>query len=222
MSSTTREDQASGASPEPSRRRVLQAAAPVFENRLPPMARLRKAIVEDVRPLRLRLRVANALLFFCPNYALSRLRTQIYRLIGFRIGRNAMVLGSLQVAGEGDIWGKLIVGEYALLNAPLYLDLSERIEIGSHAVIGNHTLLITSDHRTDGWYRRCGRVIARPITVGDGAWIAAGCTILPGVTIGEGAVVAAGAVVSRDVAPHTLVGGVPARFIKQLPVADAE
>jgi acetyltransferase-like isoleucine patch superfamily enzyme len=52
------------------------------------------------------------------------------------------------------------------------------------------------------------------VTVGNYAWLASHCIVLPGVTIGEGAVVAAGAVVATDVAPYTMVGGVPARYIK--------
>lgn len=49
------------------------------------------------------------------------------------------------------------------------------------------------------------------------AWIGARATILPGVTVGEGAIVASGAVVSKDVPPHTVVGGVPAKVIKEIP-----
>jgi hypothetical protein len=54
-----------------------------------------------------------------------------------------------------------------------------------------------------------------PAVVGDRVWIALGATILGGVTIGEGAVVAAGSVVTRDVEPFTVVGGAPARPIRQ-------
>ena len=61
------------------------------------------------------------------------------------------------------------------------------------------------------------------MSIGKGVWLGARCTILPGVTVGDGAVVAAGAVVVRDVAPHTVVGGVPARFLRELdPGTDAE
>jgi acetyltransferase-like isoleucine patch superfamily enzyme len=52
-----------------------------------------------------------------------------------------------------------------------------------------------------------------PVHIGDHCWIAAGVTILPGVDIGEGAVVSAGSVVTRDVEPWTMVGGVPAKLI---------
>ena len=62
---------------------------------------------------------------------------------------------------------------------------------------------------------------AEPVTINDGAWICIGATILPGVTIGENAVVAAGAVVTKDVAPDTVVAGVPARFVKRLDIANA-
>ncbi|KQS65444.1 acetyltransferase [Rhizobium sp. Leaf371] len=55
---------------------------------------------------------------------------------------------------------------------------------------------------------------ARRVTIGHDVWIGHGATILPGVTVGNGAVVGAGAVVSRDVAPYTVVGGVPARLIR--------
>ncbi len=60
-----------------------------------------------------------------------------------------------------------------------------------------------------GW-RRGNRV-----TIGHDVWIGHGATILPGVSVGNGAVIGAGAVVSKDVAPYTIVGGVPARIIRQ-------
>ena len=56
-------------------------------------------------------------------------------------------------------------------------------------------------------------VVAAPVTIGDRAWISFRATVLPGVTVGEGAVVAAGAVVTKDVAPFTLVAGIPAKKI---------
>ena len=54
-----------------------------------------------------------------------------------------------------------------------------------------------------------------PITIGNDVWLGAHCLVMDGVTIGDGALVAAGAVVAQDVAPYTLVGGVPARVIRQ-------
>jgi maltose O-acetyltransferase len=72
------------------------------------------------------------------------------------------------------------------------------------------------DHEMGPSASRCGRLVAAPIEVGDGVWLASRVTILPGVAVGKGAVVAAGAVVTHDVAPDTLVAGVPARFVRDL------
>jgi chloramphenicol O-acetyltransferase type B len=99
---------------------------------------------------------------------------------------------------------------------PLYI--GDYVCIGAEAVIlmgGNHT------HRADWFslypfadnisnaYQGKG-----PTTIGDGAWIGMRAMIMPGVRIGEGAVVAANAVVTRDVAPYSVVGGNPAQHIK--------
>lgn len=56
---------------------------------------------------------------------------------------------------------------------------------------------------------------ARKVTIGHDTWLGHGSTVLPGVTVGDGAVVGAGAVVSKDVAPYTIVGGVPAKPIRE-------
>lgn len=59
-------------------------------------------------------------------------------------------------------------------------------------------------------------LIPMPVTIKKNVWIGANATICPGVIIGEGAVIAAGAVVTKDVEPYTVVGGVPAKFIKNI------
>ena len=94
-----------------------------------------------------------------------------------------------------------------------FLDLGG-ITIADDVMIGPKVSLITENHPLDPNDRKT--LMARPITIGRNAWIGAAATILPGVTIGENAVVAAGAVVTKDVPPDTVVGGVPAKPIRKL------
>ena len=99
---------------------------------------------------------------------------------------------------------------------PLYI--GDYVCIGAEAVIlmgGNNT------HRADWFslYPFADNIAASyqakgPTTIGDGAWIGMRAMLMPGVTIGEGAIIAAGAVVTRDLAPYTVVGGNPAQVIK--------
>ena len=99
-----------------------------------------------------------------------------------------------------------------------YLELGDEIIIGNDVSFGPETMILTSTHDTNAGTpeRRAVEVTCKPVVIKDGAWLGARCTILPGVTVGEGAIVAAGAVVHRDVAPNTLVAGVPARVVKEL------
>jgi acetyltransferase-like isoleucine patch superfamily enzyme len=89
------------------------------------------------------------------------------------------------------------------------------IDIGDDVMLGPNVQLISSGHPLDPATRR-SRITKGPIHIGRGVWIAAGATVLQNVEVGEDAVVAAGAVVTRDVAPRTLVAGVPARFVRSL------
>lgn len=86
------------------------------------------------------------------------------------------------------------------------------ITIDDGAMIAANAQLISNNH--DLHDRQL--LICKPVYIGKNAWIGAGATILPGVSVGENAVVAAGAVVTKDVAPNTIVGGNPAKFIKNV------
>ena len=89
------------------------------------------------------------------------------------------------------------------------------LDIGDDVMIGPNVSLITSSHPIEPSQRRDG-VIAKPIVIERNVWIAAGVTIIGGVTVGENSVIAAGSVVTKDVAPNSLVGGNPARVIRSL------
>jgi len=91
------------------------------------------------------------------------------------------------------------------------LDGREGITFGENVNVGSHVSIYTRQHDVDSPHFD---EVGAPVVVGTYAWIASHAVILPGVTIGEGAVVAAGSVVPSDVAPYTLVGGNPARVIR--------
>ena len=88
------------------------------------------------------------------------------------------------------------------------------IYIGDDVLIGHNACLLTLNHAKEPENR--ADMYPAPIHIGDQAWLGSNVTVLPGVTIGEGAIVAAGAVVTKDVAPNTIVGGIPAKFIKNV------
>ena len=92
------------------------------------------------------------------------------------------------------------------------------LTIGNHVIIGPNAVIITGNHdygRTD-LSAVDQEYYGKPIQIGDNVWIGANAVVLGGTTIGEHSVVAAGAVVSSDVAPYTVVGGVPARKIREI------
>lgn len=89
--------------------------------------------------------------------------------------------------------------------------------IGDNVLIGPYTRLISDTHAIGNAGKRAGANSWPPIVIGDGTWIGAGATVLGGVTIGKGCIVAAGAVVTKDVPDNTIVGGVPAKVLRELP-----
>lgn len=102
------------------------------------------------------------------------------------------------------------IGSNTIVGNDSFLDGRRGITIGDNVNIGGHVQIFTLEH--DPQAPDFG-VQGGPVVVGDRAYIATRATILPQVSVGEGAVVAAGAVVTRDVPPFTIVGGVPAREI---------
>ena len=90
------------------------------------------------------------------------------------------------------------------------------ITIGDNCMIAPQVGIYTATHPIDPQARNSGREFARPVTIGNNVWIGGHAVINPGVTIGNNVVVASGAVVIRDVPDNVVVGGTPARILKQV------
>ena len=139
-----------------------------------------------------------------------RFRLWYYRrVIGMSIGPDS-VLG-MGCYFTGDRLHEITIGQHCFINR-IFAAVTAPLVLGDHVMIGHNVSLYTTDHDPDdpAFSRRNA-----PIIIGDRVWIGSQAMILKGVTIGEGAVVAAGAVVTKDVAPYTIVGGNPARLIRE-------
>jgi len=124
-----------------------------------------------------------------------KIRVKIYKHLGMIIGKGTYIGPRLEVIDE---------------------TLTDLIMIGDRVTIAPHVTLVVSSGPNNSklkyiYQRKIGK-----ITIEDDAWIGTGAIILPGVTIKKMSIVGAGAVVTRDVPPFTVVGGVPAKIIKKL------
>lgn len=96
-----------------------------------------------------------------------------------------------------------------------------QITIGKHTFFGHDVMILTGGHDiTKFGLDRKLSAKCKEIVIGEGVWIGSRAIVLAGVTIGDNAVIAAGAVVTKDVPPYAVVGGVPARIIKFLKEED--
>ncbi len=113
-----------------------------------------------------------------------------------------------------DFGKNITIGRDVFINSGCHFQDQGGIKIGDGALIGHNAVLATIDHDLDPAMNRKNHYA--PIKIGAHVWIGSNATILSGVSIGEWSVVAAGAVVTKDVPPMTVVGGVPARIIKRI------
>lgn len=115
-----------------------------------------------------------------------------------------------------NIGRRLVIGDNVGLNDRVYISVRGEVHIGNNVIVGPSVSIFSENHcfdRTDMCIKDQG--VNRGITIiEDDVWIGAHSVILSGVRIGTGSVIAAGSIVNKNVAPFSVVGGVPARLIR--------
>jgi maltose O-acetyltransferase len=117
---------------------------------------------------------------------------------------------------ECDYGYHISVGARTFINYGAVILDGAKVTIGHDVQIGPSVQLLTALHPLDPTERRRGMETAKPVTIGDGAWLATGVIVLPGVSIGADAVVGAGSVVTKNLPARHLCLGNPCRVIRQI------
>ena len=152
--------------------------------------------------------IAFAAVFFRPfaGPPFRYYRSVVLRVWGARIGRRCAI------AAGAKIWApwNLTVGNYVAVANGAELYGVAPIVLGDHSTISQDAYICTASHDIAS---KSKPLVFKPVCIGSFSWVCARAIVLPGVTVGEGAVAGAGAVVTKDVAPWTVVGGSPAKVI---------
>ncbi len=144
---------------------------------------------------------------FVNNIQLADIRMDLYRKAGIKVDATSNIMMHAWVLQARGI----TIGPNCIIGPFTTLDCRGGLTIGRNVNIAGEVLTIGGHHVVDS---ETAEGIVGKVVIEDNAWVAMRATILPGITVGEGAYVAAAALVNRDVEPYTLVGGVPARKIR--------
>lgn len=143
-------------------------------------------------------------------YTPDEVRGLLSELFGYEVPQTLRVFPPFYT----DFGKNITVGEGVFINACCHFQDHGGVTLGNGCQIGHNVVFATLNHELAPERRK--KTYPAPIVLGRNVWVGTNATILQGVTIGDNAVVAAGAVVTKDVAANTMVGGVPARFIKHI------
>ena len=139
--------------------------------------------------------------------------------------RKKLLYELLENAGKGlwveppfycDYGYNIYTGKNVFFNFNCVLLDVMKIDIGDHVLVGPDVQIYTATHPLDAKTRNSWLEFGKPVSIGNDVWIGGGAIIYPGVIIGDGAVIAAGAVVTKSVPPNVVVGGNPAKILKEI------
>lgn len=136
-------------------------------------------------------------------------RVHLYNSVMHTIGDVAFYPGCRIQALDGT----LVVRNGTIVNAPTYIFVRRKVEIGEHCILARNVTIMDSDWHGLAIGDEKPKETIKEVVIKDHCWIGVNATILKGVTVGEGAMVGANSVVTKDVEPRTMVAGNPARVI---------
>ena len=140
-----------------------------------------------------------------------RMDTPPYRQ--FRLGRYSVIESGACI---NNAVGDVIIGDYTRIG--LHNTIIGPVNIGHHVNLAQGITVTALNHNFEDSEKRIDEqgVSTTPVVIEDDVWIGANAVILPGVRVGTHSVVAAGAVVTKEVPPHSIVAGIPAKIIKKI------
>ncbi|MDR4317680.1 maltose O-acetyltransferase [Niallia circulans] len=144
--------------------------------------------------------------FIVPNIPFHSLRIFLYRLLKINIGKDTTILRPVFFYNPF----KITIGRNCAINDHVVLDGRGTLKIGNNVNISPYVKIYTAEHDVNS---SNFKYIEGKVVIDDYAWVSTNAMVMPGVTIGKGAIIAAGAVVTRNVEPYAIVGGVPAKKI---------
>ena len=147
----------------------------------------------------------------------SFLRRKLIGLSGVKLGASVVIQGPLVVMPPRAT-RTIAIGARSFIGRGTRMGGVAGVTIGKFCQIASEVTFETATHELDYRPGHARPSIQKPIHVGDHVWIGTRAIIMPGITIGDGAVVGAGALVTKDVAPNTVVVGIPAKPIRDVKV----
>jgi len=146
-----------------------------------------------------------------PGYIGIGIRYVLLKRLAKRCGKNVAVMPSVHL----HIGKNLIIGNHISIREHTYID-GDFLEIGDNVMISHGSSIITGSHYYDKIIPMRDLLEDRPVKIGDNVWIGAGARIIGSVNIGDNVIVGANAVVVKSVVNNVVVGGVPAKILKEL------
>lgn len=163
-----------------------------------------------------KLYIVNKIVWLLPMSSCHSLKAKLYRWAGVKIGENVEIFSGVQIIGNGEV--EIGDGVFLGHEAMIMVNEGSKVVVEDNCIIGTRTILVTGFHpiTTEGERILSREGTSSQIRVCKGATVLTGSVVVPGVTVGKMALVGAGATVVKDVPPYALVGGCPAKFIRDL------
>ena len=142
------------------------------------------------------------------------------------IGARVNIWKGARIEAIGDVGccgPRIQIGDGTSIQMYFHCGAAESVRIGRNVLIAGRVFITDHDHVFDDpelSARCCRSLVSSPVVIEDGAWLGEGCAILKGVTVGSRSVVGANSVVTKDVPPGCIVGGIPARVIRYIDFRD--